>query len=131
MHSQMDNEITAMLAELRGQQEEMTAAFAKMREVTAVARSKDRMLEASVDAHGRLTGLVFKGQRWRDLAPKELAAKLVEVVTQAQDNAADEVAGLVAAASPAEVDFRQLRDHGPDFDSLLTKAFEDIRKWER
>ena len=44
------------------------------------------MLSATVDARGVLTELKITGQSWRELAPKGLCSRIVDVVAQAQQD---------------------------------------------
>src|SRR5262245_45453526 len=109
MFSSFENEMTGALGELRAKQEEIAAALAKLQETTASATSKDRMLKATVDGQGRLTELAFNGTRWREMAPKELGAKIVEVVADAQRGAAAATSELMGGLVPAGMDLEELR----------------------
>lgn len=119
MFSSMHNDIAEMLKNLQEQRERLTEAAREMREVTANATTKDRMIKATVDSRGRLTELTFTGNRWRDLAPKEFASKVVDVITRAQDKANKTVTGLAAGVAPEGIDLQQILENGPDFDDML------------
>src|SRR5882757_7877519 len=95
MFTPLHNEMTGAMRELRAKQEQITAAFGKLQETTASATTKDRAIRATVDGQGRLTELAFNGKRWREMAPKELGAKIVEVVADAQRQAASSVNELM------------------------------------
>jgi DNA-binding protein YbaB len=117
--SSMHNDLAGMLANLRQQRESLAEASKAMREVTANATTKDRMIKATVDARGRLTGLTFSGNRWRDLAPRELATKVLEVITRAQEKAEKAVLELAGPVTPAGIDLKKFMKDGPDFDEIL------------
>ncbi|MGW1680199.1 YbaB/EbfC family nucleoid-associated protein [Saccharopolyspora sp. NPDC002376] len=131
MYSSMHNEMTGAMQELRAQQEQFSAAFGKLDEVTASATTKDRAIKATVDGRGTLTGLEFNGQRWRDMAPKELGAKIVEVVADAQRQAATAVDEVMAGLTPDGVDLQQLRENGPDLQVMLDTALGEAGRWSR
>jgi len=131
MFSSFENEMTEAMRELRGKQEEIASVFGKLQESTATATSKDRMLQATVDGQGRLTELGFNGKRWREMAPKELGAKIVEVVAEAQQQAAAATNELMAGLVPAGVDLEQLRSVGPDLEAMIDTAIADVGKWSR
>lgn len=131
MFSSFENEMTGALRELRAKQEEIAAAIAKLQEATATATSKDRMLKATVDGQGRLTELAFNGKRWREMAPKELGAKIVEVVADAQRNAAAATGELMGGLVPAGVDLEELRSAGPDLEAMMDSAIADVDRWSR
>jgi len=125
MFTPLHNDMTAALAELRSAQERINDAVAKAQEVTATAATKDKVVSATVDGHGRLTGVTFRGSRWRDLAPKELGARIVEAVTQAQDEAAATTAELMSGLVPNQPDLAQFRDLGPQLDAMFDAAVAD------
>ncbi len=131
MFSSFENEMTAAMRELRDKQGEIAAALGKLHEATATATSKDRMLKATVDGQGRLTELAFNGTRWREMAPKELGAKIVEVVGQAQEQAALKTAELMGGLVPAGLDLEQLRTVGPDLESMIDDAIADVGRWSK
>ncbi|GAB1515277.1 YbaB/EbfC family nucleoid-associated protein [Actinophytocola sp. KF-1] len=131
MFSSFENEMTAAMRELRDKQGEIAAALGKLHEATATATSKDRMLKATVDGQGKLTELAFNGTRWREMAPKELGAKIVEVVGQAQEQAALRTAELMGGLVPAGFDLEQLRTVGPDLESMIDDAIADVGRWSK
>jgi len=131
MFSSLHNEMTEALTSLRAEQEKIAAALAKLGEVTASATTKDHTIKATVDGQGRLVELDFKGQKWRDLAPKELGAKIVEVVTEAQQQASGATVELMAGLTPTGVDLERLRVEGPDLEAMITSVIEDTGRWSR
>lgn len=124
MYSSFHDDIGELLANLREQRGKLVDSMQEMRAVTASATTKDRMMRATVDSRGRLTELVLRGNRWRELAPTEFAARLVEVVSQAQENAVDGVVELAAEVTPEGMDFRALMAGELNVDELLPD-FED------
>jgi len=131
MFSPLHNDVTGALEELRAQQDKIAAAVGKLDEVTATASSKDRTVTATVDGQGRLTDLDFQGRRWREMAPKELGAKIVEVVAEAQREAAGATNAVMAGIAPTGVDLDALRANGPDIESMITAAIDDLGRWTR
>ncbi|MER5389473.1 YbaB/EbfC family nucleoid-associated protein [Saccharopolyspora sp. NPDC002686] len=131
MFSSMHNDMTEALQELRAKQDQFSTAFAELDEVTASATTKDRAIKATVDGRGRLTEVVFNGQRWRDMAPKELGAKIVEVVSDAQRQAASAVDEVMSGLTPAGVDLRELRENGPDLEAVIDSTLGDVGRWSR
>lgn len=131
MFSPLHNEMTVAMRDLRAKQEQIAAALTGLQEATATATSKDRAIKATVDGQGRLTEVVFNGQRWRDMAPKELGAKIVEVVAEAQRNAAQSVNEVMGGLVPDGVDLDRLREMGPDLESMMDEAIADTGRWTR
>ncbi|MBK1787784.1 YbaB/EbfC family nucleoid-associated protein [Prauserella cavernicola] len=128
MFSPLHNQLDEAMREMRAKQEELAGAFGKLQDVTATATSKDRAIQATVDSQGKLTELTLNGKRWRDMAPKELAAKIVEVVTDAQDEAAAATSSAMAGLIPEGLDLEKLRESGPDLDAMFDEALKDARK---
>jgi DNA-binding protein YbaB len=131
MFSPLHNEMTVAMRDLRAKQEQIAAALTGLQEATATATSKDRAIKATVDGQGRLTEVAFNGQRWRDMAPKELGAKIVEVVAEAQRNAAQSVNEVMGGLVPDGVDLDRLRELGPDLESMMDDAIADTGRWTR
>lgn len=131
MFSPLHNEMAGVMQDLRAKQEQIAAAYGKLEEVTASASTKDRNVTATVDGRGRLTDLSFRGQRWRELAPKELCAKIIEVVADAQEQVAVETGELMAGLVPDGVDLERLRESGPDLDAMIESAIQDAGRWSR
>jgi DNA-binding protein YbaB len=131
MFSPLHNEMTEAMRDLRVKQEQIAAALTSLREATASATTKDRAIKATVDGQGRLTELAFTGQRWRDMAPKELGAKIVEVVAEAQGKAATSVNEVMGGLVPDGVDLDRLREAGPDLESMMDEAIADTGRWTR
>lgn len=131
MFSSFENQMTEAMRELRDKQGEIASALGKLNEATATASSKDRMLTATVDGQGKLTELAFNGKRWREMAPKELGAKIVEVVAEAQEQAALRTSELMGGLVPTGFDLDQLRTVGPDLETMIDDAVADVGKWSK
>jgi DNA-binding protein YbaB len=89
------------IAELRAEQARIRDAGKQMMSVTGTSTSRDKMVTATVDSRGRLVDLKLKGTRYRQLAPAELTARVVETVRAAQEDAARESASRLAGLLPA------------------------------
>lgn len=131
MFTPLHNEMAAAVAELRAQQERIGNAVSQIESATATATTEDRLIKATVDGRGRLTEIAFSGRRWRELAPKDLASRIVEVVTRAQDRAAENTAALMAELMPAGIDLDQLQGSGPDLAAMFDAAVEEAGRWHR
>ncbi|MGO2660338.1 YbaB/EbfC family nucleoid-associated protein [Mycetocola reblochoni] len=121
-----ETDIEQMMAELRGSHGELERAAAEMEAVTATSTSKDRVFSATVDGHGRLGELRITGQAWRELSAKELGARIVAVVTQAQADAAERTASLLAGLAPAGTDPATGLPSELDMESMLRGLVEQF-----
>ncbi|TPW77906.1 YbaB/EbfC family nucleoid-associated protein [Schumannella soli] len=98
------DEIEQMLAEARETHAQLAERAAEAEALTATATSKDRVLSATVDARGILTDLKITGQSWRELAPKELCSKIVDIVAQAQHDVQERGKQLFDGVGPDGLD---------------------------
>ncbi|GAB3400909.1 hypothetical protein GCM10027515_09250 [Schumannella luteola] len=98
------DEIEQMMAETRETHARLAERAAEVEALTATATSKDRVLSATVDARGVLTDLKITGQSWRELAPKELCSRIVDVVAQAQSDVQNRGRELLEGAGPDGLD---------------------------
>ena len=111
------------LAELRAQQAKIKQAGHALATAETTASAKDKTIEATVNSQGRLIGLKFRGDRYRDLAPAELATKVVEVVRQAQTEASAAATAAFAGLLPGILPDLSA-DDGFDFDAMFDEAVE-------
>ncbi|OLF17637.1 YbaB/EbfC family nucleoid-associated protein [Actinophytocola xanthii] len=131
MSAPLHNEMAAAMEQLRERQKELTAAVGRAQEVSESATSRDRMVKATVNGQGQLTELELKGRRWRDLAPKELSAKIVEAVGEAQRAAAAATHEVMTGLLPPGLDLERLRTSGPDLDGMFASMLKDAEGWLR
>ncbi|MEU6267773.1 YbaB/EbfC family nucleoid-associated protein [Saccharopolyspora shandongensis] len=122
-----DEEVSKLLAELNEQREKISGAVEEVQAVRESATTKNKMIKATVDGQGRLTEVVLRGDRWRDLSPKELGAAIVEAVTGAQEKAHKNVTELAAAMAPEGMNIPELFSGKPDIEAL----FPDVEKMWR
>jgi uncharacterized protein YPO0396 len=101
MSPALDAEREAAIADLRAQQQRLTAASRAMTAAEHTATSTDRAVQATVDAQGRLTALTLKGTAYRNLAPGELADRIRSTVRAAQDAVAGAALAAVVDLVPA------------------------------
>jgi hypothetical protein len=101
MSDQPYDGMEAALSKLRAETARIREAGEQMNAVTGSSTTKDRMVTATVDNQGRLTDLKLRGTRYRQMAPSELATRIVETVREAQEIAARESAGMLAGLLPA------------------------------
>jgi DNA-binding protein YbaB len=119
MSSPFQEQLDQAMASLREQQAKIEGAQQKLRQGTFSARSKDRMVTATVDAQGELGELKFHTNEYRSMAPAELSAALVEVVAAARKQAAAKVAETFQPFLGAGAKLRESMTGGSDFEELF------------
>ncbi|WP_460855325.1 YbaB/EbfC family nucleoid-associated protein [Nocardiopsis coralliicola] len=78
-----------------------------MESVTAEAVSKDRMVSATVNARGEIAELRFHTDKYRSMAPAELAAAVTEVVERARRDVARQVTDSMSGLVPGDTAARE------------------------
>jgi len=122
MSTSLQNRMESALANLRAQQEKIREFGFLMAERKVAVTSKNRMISATVDSYGRLVDLAIKGNRYRSLAPAELAKVIVETVAKAQDSAAKQTMAAAAEISPKAFEFGSLTGREFDLDAMFDAA---------
>ncbi|MFI0469574.1 YbaB/EbfC family nucleoid-associated protein [Saccharopolyspora sp. 5N102] len=129
MSSPLFNEMEAAMAELRAQQDKIREAQEQAQKETTSATSKDRMITVTVDHQQRLTAVKFDGTRYRSLAPAELANRIVELVREAQEDAAGKALAMFAQLAPTGLGSGITDVMGGDFD--LDRMFDEAVRQAR
>ena len=96
------------LARLRNQMAEFGQASASLESAAEEAVSKDRMVGAKVNAKGELVELKFHTQKYRQMAPAELSAAVMDVIDQARSQMAARVAQTYARFAPEGIDLNEV-----------------------
>ncbi|GAA4532631.1 YbaB/EbfC family nucleoid-associated protein [Amycolatopsis samaneae] len=84
MHTRLQEQLNQAIAELTEQQKAIEDCQRHLAGQSTSARSKDRMVSATVDAQGGLSKLEFHDTRYRSMAPAELADVVTRVIEQAR-----------------------------------------------
>ncbi|MFJ3670374.1 YbaB/EbfC family nucleoid-associated protein [Streptomyces sp. NPDC090106] len=91
MSESMKEKLAQAMADLEAVQSAVARAENELGQATATARSRDRMVEATVGPQGELTGLKFLDGRFRNLPAPQVAASVVEAVQDARAQMAHRV----------------------------------------
>lgn len=126
MSDPLHNELAAALVLLRDQQQDLAAATKALAETETTVRSKDRLVEVTVDSRGRLTGLKLTGRRFRDLSAAELSAKISETVRAAQEEQEARTISSLARFAPPGIDVAAMFDGTFDPQEMVASAGASI-----
>lgn len=124
----MQDQMEKAISDLRAQQERLRTFQTELNEMSLTVLSKNRMVEATVNSSGTLTALAFKGNRYRTLAPAELAKLVVETVTQAQTEARTAMLAKAAALMPGSLRMPDFGSGGLDLDEMFDSAIEQAQQ---
>ncbi|MGW5645920.1 YbaB/EbfC family nucleoid-associated protein [Saccharopolyspora sp. NPDC003752] len=112
------------LAQITEKQQEMRKVEQDLLSRTATARSKDRMISATVKAGGELAKVEFHDDRYRTMARAELADAVVKVVEQARADMLHQVNETMAPQLGDIADLRGSLGGASPFSEFLAPLME-------
>ncbi|MFE6894446.1 YbaB/EbfC family nucleoid-associated protein [Streptomyces sp. NPDC057694] len=95
LHKQLQQE----LSDFTRHHEALVKARDEMAALTVTARSKDKAVEVTVGAQGEPTGLRFLNNKHQTMTAQKLAASVLEVLTTARQQVAQEATARFAEVS--------------------------------
>jgi len=110
------------MAELLRTQERLRSVRAKLQEKPTKITSKDGMVTVAVDEGGEVTSIVFNTAKFRRMAPAELGAALVEVISQARAEARGRVISAYRSFLPEGMDLEKIMSGQASTDGMLAAA---------
>ncbi|MGV9772977.1 YbaB/EbfC family nucleoid-associated protein [Streptosporangium sp. NPDC003464] len=106
-----------------GQLREM---YGKLSELTATARSEDRMVTVTVGARGQVRDIQFDPRVYRKLSPSELAQSVMDQIGAATAEVAERTRELMAPFVPEGLPYEEIFGEGADFASFLPQPVEPL-----
>ncbi|MFC9624052.1 YbaB/EbfC family nucleoid-associated protein [Streptomyces sp. NPDC056930] len=88
--------LSETLSALESVTADMARAKAELSQATYVVRSRDRTVEATLGHQGQLMDLRFLDNKYRTMSSTQLAASVLEAVSQARDSMARQVMSTMA-----------------------------------
>ncbi|MEV0052204.1 YbaB/EbfC family nucleoid-associated protein [Saccharopolyspora shandongensis] len=104
-YSFQDN-LEQVLADYRRNRENLQALQEKMTEKSSTATAPRNAVSATVDIHGQVTAIAFPTNAYKNMAPAELANAVRDTVRKAQQQAREEMIGLVEPMMPEGMSMR-------------------------
>jgi hypothetical protein len=129
MTAPLNDRVEEALAQLRRDQEEIRRVSERAANATgATAAAKDRSLSVAVDSQGALTGITFHGQKFRKMAPAELASLIVETARAARTEATAAMVELFQPLFPGGFDLSEMMGGTFDLDAMFDDAVRQARR---
>jgi DNA-binding protein YbaB len=119
MSSPFQGQLDQAMAALQEHQAKMHQAQQALLQASFSARSKDRMVTATVSAQGELRELKFHTDEYRSMARAELSAAVLEVVAAARKQAEGKVAETFRPFMGAGDRLRESMTGGSEFEKLF------------
>jgi|SRR5712691_10444116 len=110
------------MAELFRTQEQFQSAHARLMEKPVKVTSKDGMIAVMLDARGEVTSIAFNTAKFRRMAPAELGAALVEVISRARAEGRSQVVSAYRQFLPEGMDLEKIMSGKLDMESMLKAA---------
>ncbi|MET9535479.1 YbaB/EbfC family nucleoid-associated protein [Streptomyces sp. NPDC006649] len=119
MGNGFQEQLDEMMGKLAEHRDSLLATQRELAKYTVTVQSKDRMLTVVAGAQGDVREVKFHTDAYRDMAPAELGAALVEVIGQAREQAGQKVRETVSPFQGAGAALRKSMTGGNEMDDLM------------
>ncbi|WP_406136919.1 YbaB/EbfC family nucleoid-associated protein [Streptomyces sp. NBC_01089] len=119
MDSGFQSQLDEMMGKLQEHRDSLVAAQRELAKYTVTVQSKDRMVTVVAGAQGDVREIKFHTDGYRDMAPAELGAALVEVIGQAREQAGQKVRETASPFQGAGAALRRSMTGGSELDDLM------------
>lgn len=103
-----DDSVDDAMAQLEAEQQRLRDFEAAIAETTTTVRAKDRSLSMTFTGRGDLTSMAFHGNKYRSMAPAELAHVIVETLATGRAECMTKMGELMGGSIIPGVDFAEL-----------------------
>lgn len=110
------------VAEMFRTQERLQSVRAQLSKKPIKVTSKDGMVTVVLDARGEVTSIAFNTAKFRRIAPAELGATLVQVISQARAEGRSQVISAYRDFLPEGMDLEKIMSGNLNMDSVLAAA---------
>lgn len=123
-------DINAAMAALDEERRRLAEISRIRREETTTVHAKDKSVSMTFDGSGELTELKFNGNKYRSMAPAELASLLIETVKLGRSRSMAKMTELMSSDSTPGIDIAGIASGKVDpsevIDSLLNPMLDQI-----
>ncbi|WP_336206948.1 YbaB/EbfC family nucleoid-associated protein [Nonomuraea sp. LPB2021202275-12-8] len=113
-----------MAREYNRQAAQLKQAYAELRELTAVGRSRDGMVTVTVGPRGQVRRIELNPRVYAKLSPSELADSIVEQVSAATGEVAERTKELMAPFVPEGLPLQEFFGEDASLEALLPQPIE-------
>jgi DNA-binding protein YbaB len=110
------------MAELQRTQERLQSVRTRLRKKPTKITSKDGMITVTLDERGEVTSIAFNTAKFRRMAPAELGAALVQVISQARAEGRSQVISAYRPFLPEGMDLEKIMSGKLSMDGMLAAA---------
>jgi DNA-binding protein YbaB len=124
MAEQFESALKEIMAEYEQARKDITQLQRAVESAAGSARSKNRMISATVDGRGEVTEVKFHGQNWRSMAPGELGKLVVQTITAAREAAQKQMWSSISTLEPGGLDLSAAVAGRLDWSAMTPEAVE-------
>lgn len=110
MSTPYDQQIDELMAKYRRQRDEMARVQRELKDITVTVTEPKRVVSITVGRQGEVISLSFPTQRYRKMAPAELASALQDTITQARSKVMEKIAETMSPLLPKGLSLSTLID---------------------
>jgi DNA-binding protein YbaB len=115
----VQQQLEAALTDFEEQRRALREFQEKAATTNTVVHSKDRMLTMTFTGQGELEELTINTDKYRTMAPSELAVTITETLTAGRTQALEKLGGMFGGQTPPGVSFSDLASGQADLDGVL------------
>jgi hypothetical protein len=119
MNEPLYQEIDQALAELSRSRDALATLVQRTRDRTVTATSRRRVLAVTVGLRGELRDIVFKGESYRTLPPRELAQLIVHTADEARSRSLAQASAVIGELLPTTTPVWTDSEGAADLDGLV------------
>lgn len=119
MNEPLYQEVDQALAELGRAREALATLVRTTRDRTVTATSRRRVLAVTVGLRGELRDIVFRGESYRTLPPRELAQLIIDTVEAARSKSLAQATAVIGELLPTTTPVWAGGEGETDFDGLV------------
>jgi len=119
MNEPLYQEVDQALAELSRSRDALATLVQTTRDRTVTATSRRRVLAVTVGLRGELRNIVFKGESYRTLPPRELAQLIIDTVEEARSKSLAQASAVIGELLPTSTPVWAAGEGEADFDGLV------------
>jgi hypothetical protein len=119
MNEPLYQEVDQALAELTRSRQALATLVQATRDRTVTATSRRRVLAVTVGLRGELRDIVFRGESYRTLPPRELAQLIIDTVEAARSKSLAQATAVIGELLPTTTPVWAGGEGEPDFDGLV------------
>lgn len=119
-------DIDSAKAHLEQERKRLAEVSKHQQEDSTTVQAKDHSLEATFDGRGELTGLKFNGNKYRSMAPAQLASVIVETIQAGRTQSMGKLTEQLSGGAMPGIDLAGVASGKVDPSAVLDQLMKPI-----